>query len=124
MSNLANKNIEGVYKIKIKKNRVAIIADGRYISAKCHPDDKFDLEKGLSLCVERLNREIEVGDKVMFVDKGSHETMPEFYPAVGTFGIIKEVCGDGTLCIHWDEDSVRYNDMYASESMFSVSYNQ
>ena len=45
-----------------------------------------------------------VGDKVVFMNAEKHEELSEFYPAVGSIGVIKEVRdSDGNIMVNWGE---------------------
>ena len=45
-----------------------------------------------------------VGDKVVFMNAEKHEELSEFYPAVDSIGVIKEVRdSDGNIMVNWGE---------------------
>lgn len=45
-----------------------------------------------------------VGDKVVFTNGDKHKRMSQFYPAVGTVGIIKDKDkDDGNIMVNWGE---------------------
>ena len=50
--------------------------------------------------------ELNVGDKVVFTNAVKHETVSQFYPAVGTVGIVKEIgtgmLGKNSLFVDWN----------------------
>lgn len=46
-----------------------------------------------------------IGQKVRFVDADSHERSPEFYPPVGSIGIVMEVDPDDMVLVDWGIDS-------------------
>lgn len=87
MSNKAKDWQEGSYTVRVTGNLVEASkvykgeVDGHICykkssaQAKCDPEDKFSLSMGVSLAMDRLNKElgkdkIEVGDKVKIVNSG------------------------------------------------------
>lgn len=87
MSNLAKDWQEGSYTVRVTGNLVEAskvhkdTVDGHVCykkssaQAKCDPEDEFSLSMGVSLAMDRLNKElgkdkIEVGDKVKIKDSG------------------------------------------------------
>lgn len=46
-----------------------------------------------------------IGQKVRFVDADSHERSPEFYPPVGSIGIVMEVDPEDMTLVEWGADS-------------------
>ena len=76
--NEAPKEISGDYTVKIDKKNVVVKDNKTGISAKakCHPDDDFNLEEGLKICLDRIkekidaNKEIQIGDMVEIVSPG------------------------------------------------------
>lgn len=59
-----------------------------------------------------------VGDKVVFTNGDKHKRMSQFYPAVGTVGIIKDKDkDDGDVLVDWGEaEGVRTNGNYAAKA--------
>nr|DAW16734.1 MAG TPA: hypothetical protein [Caudoviricetes sp.] len=91
MSNLAKDWQEGEYSVRVEGNTVTVgtiryekmkgpygnyLGDKKIIAtAKCDPEDEFNLSMGVALAMDRLNKElskgkIEVGDKVKIVSNG------------------------------------------------------
>ena len=76
--NEAPKEISGNYTIKIDKKNVVVKDNKTGVSAKakCHPDDDFNLEDGLKICLDRIkkkiddNKKIQIGDMVKIVSPG------------------------------------------------------
>lgn len=52
-----------------------------------------------------------VGDKVVFVDAEKHRWNPEFYPKVGTVGIVKNV-HEPNLTVQWPNGSTSLDDCW------------
>lgn len=50
--------------------------------------------------------ELNVGDKVVFTNARKHKAISQFYPAVGTVGIVKEIdtrtLGENSLLVDWN----------------------
>ena len=75
--NRAPKILEGGYYLTIHDNEITLYSDrdGMATTAKCHPDDKFNLKYGLDVVFgqmiakkEKKDKEIKVGDEVKVVD--------------------------------------------------------
>ena len=62
MKNYASKSMEGEYDLTIYKNKIILIDnfDGTTVETKCHPEDNFNLSKG-----------IEEAFKKMFIEKNN-----------------------------------------------------
>lgn len=57
-----------------------------------------------------------VGDKVVFTNDNKHERMGQFYPAVGSIGIVRDK-DDDTILIDWGEaEGLCTNDSYAAKA--------
>lgn len=57
-----------------------------------------------------------VGDKVVFTNDDKHERMGQFYPAVGSIGIVRDK-DDDTILIDWGEaEGLCTNDSYAAKA--------
>lgn len=64
-----------------------------------------------------------VGDKVVFINGDKHKRMSQFYPAVGTVGIIKDK-DDGGVLIDWGEAKGVYtNGSYAAKTWWCEEEN-
>lgn len=55
-------------------------------------------------------KEIKVGDKVRFVDEAAHISYPEWYPPVGTIGVVKMVNRRHSILVQWPEKSTSRDD--------------
>ena len=61
-----------------------------------------------------MSKAIKVGDKVKYIGK-DHRKMPEFYPEIGTIGIVVKEGGDTDWCIQWPKGSTSGHDRWYCE---------
>lgn len=62
--------VDELYVVSVSGRNVFVLGNGKMGKARCNPEDKFDLAKGISLALERMNDEISEGDWVEVVDPG------------------------------------------------------
>ena len=53
-----------------------------------------------------------IGAKVRYIKKSNHKRNPEYYPPVGTEGIIQKA-NSITLIVHWEDGSTSGNDIWS-----------
>jgi len=54
-----------------------------------------------------------IGDKVRFICEEKHIKMPQFYPLVGTIGVIQEEVEDSPF-IQWEKGSTSHDDYWSA----------
>lgn len=108
-NNNAPKTIKGDYDLSIHGNKIVLVdnRDGTTVEAKCHPDDNFDIGKGIKEAFKKMNekreeirkakeeedKEIKVGDWVEIVNCGeSYTTYPEWLYDKVDFEHIRRYC--------------------------------
>ena len=64
---------DAVYTVIVSGRKVTVEGNGTTGEARCNPDDDFDLSKGISLAIERMNA-IKEGDWVEVVNPGKTYT--------------------------------------------------
>lgn len=123
-------------KIEIFRNGKAVIAlkrtNGKVVAkgvSKCHPDDEFDFDTGARLAMERCvgkadtattepeskptEPKFKKGDTVEFTGSFCHESMPIFFPPVGTKGTVMKAKTDlGNIQVQWEEGSTSEDDCW------------
>lgn len=57
------------------------------------------------------NNETWVGKYVKFIDDVLYKASPNFYPVVGTFGVVLEAEG-GEICVQWPHGTTSDDDMW------------
>lgn len=57
------------------------------------------------------NNEIWVGKCVKFIDDASHKASPNYFPIVGTFGVVLKV-EDDAIFVQWPHGTTSDNDMW------------
>ena len=97
--NKAPKILEGGYYLTIHDNEITLYSDrdGMATTAKCHPDDKFNLKYGLDVVFGQMiakkqekDKEIKVGDEVKVVNNGkTYTTYASWLCDHCDFGIVK-----------------------------------
>lgn len=102
--NKAPKILEGGYYLTIYDNEISLYSDrdGTTTTAKCHPDDKFNLKYGLDVVFGQMiakkqgkDKEIKAGDEVEIVDTGKmYTTYPEWLCKHCDFGFVKSYAYD------------------------------
>lgn len=102
--NKAPKILEGGYYLTIHDNEIILYSgrDGIATTAKCHPDDKFNLKYGLDVVFGQMiakkqekDKEIKAGDEVEIVDTGKmYTTYPEWLYKYCNFGFVKSYAYD------------------------------
>lgn len=93
--NKASSNIVGDYELYIHGNTIVLVDanDGTSVEVRCHPDDRFRLDKGVILAFERMLDEkekdstIQVGDTVRIVD--INKVFPYYWKWLDCFQMVK-----------------------------------
>lgn len=66
--------VDEMYVVSVSGRNVFVLGNGKMGKARCNPEDKFDLAKGISLAIERMDKidgnEIKEGDWVEVVNPG------------------------------------------------------
>lgn len=64
--------VDELYVVSVSGRNVFVLGNGKIGKARCNPEDKFDLAKGISLAIERMDADdkIKEGDWVEVVDPG------------------------------------------------------
>lgn len=71
--------VDDVYVVSVSGRNVFVLGNGKMGKARCNPEDRFDLAKGISLALERMDADdkIREGDWVEVVDPGyTYTTLP------------------------------------------------
>lgn len=102
--NKAPEILEGSYNLYIHGNEINLYdyATGEITTAKCHPDDKFNLKYGLDVVFGQMiakkqgkDKEIKVGDEVEIVYTSKmYTTYPEWLCKHCDFGFVKSYAYD------------------------------
>lgn len=110
---------EKVYTIKVQGDRTTVITpEGKMATAKCHPDDDFDVVEGFRVALEKIEeadrkltrKEIKILEALELLD------VEEFYV---TDGKLYGYTEDGEVSVHIDDDDfewcVEYDDYSVEE---------
>lgn len=58
-----------------------------------------------------VDRDLAMGDYVMFIDREKHEIWPMHYPKVGTIGVVIYELGE-SIQIQWPRGTTSFNDCW------------